>query len=265
MKIRLVDTHAHLNMPEFDADREAVIQRAAGAGVDTIITVGTDMSANRAAVALAASHEGIYAAVGFPPQDAGLMQPDDIPELTALARHPKIKAIGETGLDYYRMNSSRDVQLKVLQWHLEIAVASRLPVIIHSRRADRDMPSLLGRWAATLDKVKMPAPGVIHCFQSDADLAGRYLAMGFYIAFGAYTGYPSSHLADAIRLIPPDRLLVETDSPYLPPQNLRGKRNEPSYILQTAELLAGIRGESFASIAQHTTENACRLFRIGSS
>ena len=224
MKARLVDTHAHLDMSEFDTDREDVLQRAVSAGVDTIVTMGTDLSSSRKAIALAENHAGIYAAVGFHPQDAKFMQPGDIAELKKLAQHPGVRAIGEIGLDYYRMKSPKDVQVQVLKRQLEIAAEIGMPVVIHSRQADTDMLVLMGRWAASIDKAAMPSPGVIHCFNGDINAAKCYQDMGFYIAFGAYTGYPSSRLADVIRSISPERLLLETDCPFLPPQSLRGQR-----------------------------------------
>jgi TatD DNase family protein len=154
------------------------------------------------------------------------------------------------------------VQLKVLQSQLELAAAVKLPVIIHSRQAEDDMLALLAKWTAAIPAEIKLEPGVIHCFNGEAKAAEKYLNLGFYIAFGAYTGYPSSRLDDAIRMVPEDRILVETDCPFLPPQTHRGKRNEPSYLPGTVGFIARSRMESFEKVAKKTTENAKRLFRI---
>jgi len=260
--IRFIDTHAHLNVSEFDNDREVVIERAKSVGVNTIITIGTDLESSLEAVKIASDHEGIYAAVGFDPHIANSIKKDDITKLIELSKNSRVKAIGEIGLDYYHEYSSSEAQLHVLIWQLQIATECRLPVIIHSRNADKEMPVVLRQWLGNSENLKLPAPGVIHCFNGGIDIVKQYLEMGFYIAFGAYIGYPSSRLEDTIRYIPVDRLLVETDCPFLPPQSLRGKRNEPSYIPQIVDRLAVIRGESPETVAQYTTENACRFFSI---
>lgn len=256
----MIDTHAHLDMNQFDADREDAIKRAREAGVGIIITVGTDLAASYQAYEIARNHDGIYFAAGFHPQDAKSMLHDDDRKLAELAKDPKIVAIGEIGLDYYRMNSPRDVQLKVLNTQLELAARSNLPVIIHSRQADSDMIPILQRWTSSLKNRLIP--GVIHCFNGTTETAENYLKMGFFIAFGAYIGYPSSRLSEVIRSIPADRLLTETDSPFLPPQTYRGKRNEPAYIPVVVDTLAHLRFESSELIAKQTESNAKRLFNI---
>lgn len=262
MSIRLIDTHAHLDMSQFDHDRADVIRRARDAGVDTIVTIGIDMASSKKAIQLAETNPGIYATIGFHPQDARFMKPQDVKELKELAKNPRVVAVGEVGLDYYHMLSPRETQVKVFHSLLDLAGETNLPVIIHSRDADQDTITTLLNWAGSLGKSAGREIGVIHCFSGDERKAQTFLDMGFYIAFGAYVSYPSSRLAEVIRSIPDDRLLVETDCPFLPPQTHRGKRNEPSYIPQTAGIIAGIRGVSFDKIARQTTENACRLFNI---
>jgi TatD DNase family protein len=262
MNIKFADTHAHLDMSKFDVDREDVIKRAVNVGVNTIITVGTDLVSSQKGIEIAANYDGIYAAIGFHPQDASLLEKGDIGKLIELTGHPKVKAIGEIGLDYYRMYSSSEMQLRALGWQLQIASDCHLPIIIHTRNADNQMLTVLRHWLENKDNSKLSSPGVIHCFNGDVKIVSQYLEMGFYIAFGAYVGYPSSRLEDTIRRVPSNKLLVETDCPFLPPQNLRGKRNEPSYIPQIVEKLAIIRGEPLESVASYITENAFRLFNL---
>ena len=261
MSPEIIDTHAHLDMSQFDYDRKEMIQRAYGAGVKTIITVGTDLASSRKAVELSGKCPGIFAAIGVHPQEANKINPGDIKEFTAMAKNTQVAAIGEIGLDYYRMTAAREIQLKVLQLQLDLAANLNLPVIIHARQAEDDMVSILTKWTAALPPEIKQEPGVIHCFNGEAATAEKYLNLGFYIAFGAYTGYPSSRLAEAIRSVPDDRILVETDCPFLPPQTHRGKRNEPAY-LPNLGVIARSRTESFETIAKKTTENAKRLFRI---
>jgi TatD DNase family protein len=187
------------------------------------------------------------------------MQKDAFETMAELAKNTKVVAIGEIGLDYYRNKAPREIQLQVFRRQLELAEKTELPVVIHSRQADSDMLVLLREWATSATRNR-EAAGVIHCFSGDADTARQYLNMGFYISFGAYIGYPSSSLSEVVRSIPPDRLLVETDSPFLPPQSHRGKRNEPAYLPMTLAILARFRGESPEILAQQTTENAARIF-----
>jgi TatD DNase family protein len=187
------------------------------------------------------------------------MQKDDFGIMAELAKHNKVVAIGEIGLDYYRNKAPREIQLQVFRWQLELAEKTDLPVVIHSRQADSDTLVSLREWINSA-KRNREAAGVIHCFSGDAGIARQYLDMGFYISFGAYIGYPSSSLSEVIRSIPADRLLLETDSPFLPPQSHRGKRNEPAYLPMTLAVLARFRNESPEILAQQTTENAARIF-----
>jgi TatD DNase family protein len=264
MKLSIVDTHAHLDMAHFDRDRSEVIARALDSGVNTIITVGIDLESSQKAIALAESHPEILAAAGFHPHEAAGVREADIADLAKIANHPRVVAIGEAGLDFYRSRSPREAQLRVLRWQLELAVELDLPVIIHCRQAEKDMLALLRDWTSSRKRSNQKHLGVIHCFSGDIDTARQYLDMGFFISLGAYIGYPSSlHTHRTIRSLPPDRFMVETDSPFLPPQDHRGKRNEPAYLPLTVRLLAEIRQVSPEAVARETTQNAYRLFLPG--
>ena len=263
MNSLLVDTHAHLDMGAFDEDRSETIARALNAGVSTIITVGTSLESSEKAIELAEYYTGVYAAVGVHPHDVVTIDRADITSLAEIARHPGVVAIGEVGLDFYRNYSPREAQLQVLKWQLELSAELELPVIIHCRQAEQDMLDLLHSWMLSSGTPYRQYRGVIHCFSSDSDTARDYLDMGFYLSLGAYIGYPSSSdWRDVIKTIPGDRLLVETDCPFLPPQSYRGQRNEPSYLASTVEILALIRGESYDDVAGASTKNARRLFRL---
>lgn len=260
MKSTMIDTHAHLDMSHFDADREEVISRAFRAGVTTIINVGLDLDSSRESIGLAEKYDGIFAAVGVHPHDAEKVKKEDIDTIAEIAAHPRAVAIGETGLDFYRDYSSRESQQRVFEWQLGLAKRLKMPVIIHSRRADTETLSTLREWASGNITERI---GVIHCFSGDVVMARNYLEMGFFIAFGAYVTYPSSaNIREVVSKIPDDRLLVETDCPFLPPQGHRGERNEPACIPDTVEMLAGMRGMSPEKIAEKTIENAINLFRL---
>ncbi len=263
-RLDMVDTHAHLDMSAFDKDRSEVIARALDTGVGTIIAVGTNLESSKQAIELAEEYPEILATVGFHPHDAATVDKTDIVRLGEIARHPRVVAIGEIGLDFYRDYSPRAAQLQALQWQLDLAAQLELPVIIHCRQAEQDMLNVLSGWVSLHKGPQEQDRGVIHCFSGSNDTAGRYLDMGFYLALGAYIGYPGSESAhDVIRNIPPDKLLIETDCPFLSPQSHRGKRNEPAYLPLTVRVLAKIRGEAPETVAAKTTENAHRLFRPG--
>lgn len=259
--LSLVDTHAHLDMKDFDKDREEVIVRALNAGIRTIITVGTSVESSKKAIGLAEEYPQILAAVGIHPHDTTSAKKADIDILAKMAKHPKVVAIGETGLDFYRNHAPREKQIEVLKWQLDLAVQIKLPIIIHCRQAEKDMLSLLTDWTLSNKSQPEQRRGVIHCFSGDSNVARQYLDMGFYLSLAGYIGYPASRNAQSvIRSIPSNRLLVETDCPFLPPQVYRGKRNEPAYVAITAEVLANIRGVSLETVARETTQNALRLF-----
>ena len=252
----IIDTHAHLEMEAFEGDRDAVLERAAEAGIAAIITVGTTLPDCEKAVALARSCRSVYAAVGIHPHDAKGMDGSTCERLRALAREDKVVALGEMGLDFFYNLSPREVQIRRFEEQLDLAEELELPVIIHNREAHAETLGVLRR---RKDRLR----GVLHCFSGDQDMAGECLALGFHLSVAGPLTYPKSErLRDIARLIPPERLLIETDAPYLAPQAYRGKRNEPAYVVETARRLAEIRGMTFEDLARLTSANARRLFGI---
>ncbi|HEY77027.1 MAG TPA: TatD family hydrolase [Thermoflexia bacterium] len=253
--MRLVDSHAHLDFPQFDADREVVIERAREAGLLAILNVGADLASSRAAVALADRHDFIYAAVGVHPHDAKTVTPAVLDQLRALARHPKVVAVGEIGLDYYRDLSPRPVQRRVFAQQLALAAELGLPVVVHSREAHDDVLAALRDWQGT--------GGVLHSYSAGPERLEEVLALGFHIGLSGPITFPKAHrlrtVAAAVAL---DRLLVETDCPYLTPVPHRGRRNEPAYVRYMVEAVAHARGTTVETVAQATTENAQRLFGL---
>lgn len=263
MPVSLFDTHAHIDMAQFDPDRPQVIERAIKTGVTFMVNPAVDVESSEKIIKLAESDPHIYAAVGFHPQEAGRATEPDMKRLRDLATSStRVVAIGEAGLDFYRNRAPREVQLRVLQWQLDLAAELALPIIIHSREAEKDTLALLGNWVKTLKYPEGRARGVIHCFSGSASIASQYLEMGFYIAFGGYITYPSSKIGDVIKSVPQDRLLTETDCPYLAPQGHRGQRNEPAYMLETANFMAGVLKISTEELGRITTKNARRLFGL---
>ncbi len=254
----LVDSHAHIDAPRFNADREAVIQAAVAGGVTCMIDPGVDLASSRAALSLAKTHPGVvYAGVGVHPHDATTYNDEVGEQLCELAREPEVVAIGEFGLDYYRMLSPRDVQRAVFCVHLELARACNLPCIIHVRDSHDDVIELLRAHGQGLR-------GVFHCFSGDVAQAGECLSFdGFLLSFAGPLTRQGNALPEVARLAPLDRILVETDSPYLVPKPLRANRNEPLFVKYIAEKLAEIRGMTLPEIARITTANATRLFGLG--
>lgn len=255
----IIDTHAHLEGDEYIDDRDAVIARAVEAGVTRIITCGTGVESSIKGIALTEKYPQVYASIGVHPQECSGVQQADIHRLKELAKHPKVAALGEMGLDFHRSVVHKDEQIQVLQWQLELASEAKLPVILHTRKAVDEIIEILKEW---LKKAPVESPGVIHCFQESETVAKTFLDMGFYLAFGGYISYPNSHLQDVIKSVPKDRLLVETDAPYLPPQKFRGQRNEPAYIALTVERMAEILEMTPEQVAELTTENANQLFKF---
>ena len=196
LKISIIDTHAHLDADEFAADCDAVIARAVEAGVNQIITAGTSVESSEKVIALAEKYPQVYAAVGIHPQEIAGIKKADITRIAELAKHPRVVALGEMGLDFYRKFVQRDEQVKGLKWQLELASELHLPVIIHNRQATNEMIEILGDW---VKKSNVKTPGVIHCFQENATNARIFLEMGFYLAFGGYIGYPNSRLTEVIQ------------------------------------------------------------------
>jgi TatD DNase family protein len=263
--IRLIDSHAHLDMPRFDADRDETIQRAAQAGVSSIINVGIDLASSQKAIELAQLYPAVLAAVGIHPQETNNIIEGDMANLADLTRKPKVVAIGEIGLDFYRDCAPHEQQIRVLKWQLSLAHEINLPIIIHCRQAEKEMVTTLTNWLANHGSTAK-APGVIHCFSGSLELAKIYLNLGFYISLGAYIDYPSSKsLRDVIKALPMDKLLIETDCPFLPPQSRRGERNEPAYVVETAKELGTIKKMSLQEVASSTGANATRLFGLDST
>jgi TatD DNase family protein len=262
MTINLIDTHAHLDVKEFDNERDEVIARAVIAGVTKIITVGTDVSSSRKAIELAEKYAQVYAAVGIHPHYAGRIENSYITQLKELTKRPKVVAIGETGLDFYRSYSPREAQFAVLRAQMELASELNLPIVIHTRQAVKETIELVDEWVKRYPIAPGKPRGVIHCFSEDTGTARKFLGLGFYISFAGYVTYPKSLAPDVAKSIPIDKIMVETDCPFLPPQKYRGKRNEPSYVLLTAEKLADALEMPLEQFAAQTTENAQRFFNI---
>jgi len=259
----IIDAHAHLDMPPFNRDRNEAIARAREAGVTAIINVGINLKSSEDAIVLAQTNRDVFAAVGFHPHEATSVNQRDIKKLADLARQARVVAIGEIGLDYYRNQSPHEAQHRALRWQLEVAADSGLPVVIHCRQSENDMVATLKKWASFTKPPDDGIRGVIHCFSGSLETARQYIDMGFYISLGAYIGYPTSTSSHRIiNDIPMNRILIETDSPFLPPQSRRGQRNEPSYLPVTAATLASIKRAHLELVAQETTANARRVFRL---
>lgn len=241
-------------MPAFDADRDAVLDRARGSGVTRIMIPGIDLASSRRAVALAEAHPEIYAAVGVHPHEAETLGPTELNDLRALAAHPKVRAIGEIGLDYYRDRSPREAQRQALAQQLDLAGELGLPVIVHNRDAFADVLAALAGWPGQ-------RRGVLHSFSGDRAQLSEALAAGFYIGITGPITFPKAHELRAVAAAAPAaRLLIETDAPYLTPAPRRGQRNEPAYVRRVAETLAEVRGENLAEVAAQTSANAAALF-----
>ena len=251
----LFDTHAHLHFPEFAADLDAVLERARAAGVRHMVTIGTDVETSRAAIELASRHPDIWAAVGVHPHEAAGAGEDALAEIERLARSsPKVIAIGETGLDFFRNLSPREAQERVFRWQLGLSRRVGKPVIVHCRDAHAETLAILA------EEDVSRAGGIMHCFSGDAEVARRVLDLGLVISIAGPVTYPNARaLPEVVRLTPADRLVIETDCPFLPPQGYRGKRNEPSYIAVTAARVAELRGEPLELTAERTTATARRL------
>jgi TatD DNase family protein len=262
--MELIDTHAHLDFSQFDSDREAVVERAEAAGVAAIINVGTDLLSSRRAVALAGQYPSVYAAVGMHPHHARKLNGDALAQLRELANRPKVVAVGETGLDFYRDLSPRHLQQRAFQAQLAWADKLGRPVIIHDRDAHDEIMRILIDWAAGM--VSSPLAGrlgVLHTFSGDLAMAQQAIDLGFYISIsGPVTFRNARRLPEVVRNLPLNRLLVETDCPYLTPHPHRGKRNEPAYVRLVAEQIAALRGLTLSELAAATTANAQRLFML---
>ena len=253
----LFDTHAHLHFPEFAGDLAAVLARARAAGVRRMVTIGTDVATSRAAAALAAREPDVWAAVGIHPHEAADADETALAEIERLASAPRVVAIGETGLDFFRDRSPREAQARAFS--AQVALARRLdkPVLVHCRDAHAETLALLAADGP------LERGGIMHCFSGDVALARRCIELGLLVSLAGPVTYPKpGALPDVARAIPADRLVVETDCPFLPPQPYRGKRNEPAYLAITAARVAELRGEPLADLAGRMSENARALFRL---
>jgi TatD DNase family protein len=249
----LVDSHCHLDFADSATEREAIISRARAAGVDTMLTISTRLDEFDAVRVIAEAHAGIWCSVGVHPHEAKDHAELAPQKLVALAAHPKVVGIGETGLDFHYDLSPRDIQEQVFRAHIAASRESGLPLIIHAREADRELARILDE--------ERPPPGVMHCFSSGRALADAALALGFYISIsGIVTFRNAEKLRAIVRDLPPDRLLVETDAPYLAPVPYRGKRNEPAFVAATAAAVAKLQGLEVAHLAEITSANFFRLF-----
>jgi TatD DNase family protein len=254
----LIDTHAHLDSDDFDADRPAMIERAIAAGVERMIAIGVTADSSAAVVKLAAEHPSVYAAVGIHPNYSAEAQPGDWDRVLELVKQPRVVAIGETGLDRYRDHAPFELQKDFFDCHIRLSQETGLPFVVHMRACEVDVLEMLRAAHA-----RGPISGVMHSFTGDEALAAECVSLGMYISFAGMTTYKKSDALRAVaKTIPVDRILVETDSPYLSPEPFRGKRNEPANVVRTAECLAAVRGESFDGFAGQTTANAQRLFRL---
>jgi TatD DNase family protein len=258
----LIDSHAHIDFPQFAEDRDAMLQRAREAGVHTLLAIGTGPGPEKldAALPYAEQHDWIYSSVGIHPHEAKEATAQHFEDLARLAQHPKVIAWGEIGLDYFYDHSPRDVQADVFRTQMELAHAAKLPIIIHCRDAWDDCIALIEHhWKST------GLGGILHCFTSTLDHAKRGLDMGFLVSFAGNSTYPKAQsIRDVAKELPLDRILIETDAPFLAPQPYRGKRNEPAYVAEVAKTLANVRNLPPEEIAATTASNFRRFFGIAS-
>jgi TatD DNase family protein len=260
----LTDTHCHLDFRLFDADREEVLKRCQEAGVNRILNPGIDLETSRTAIRLAEQHPGIYAAVGVHPNDGNSWNADTLAELKVLAEHPKVVAIGEIGLDFYRDQTDYSLQVQIFKDQLGLAAEMGLPVIIHSRKAVREVLDILSEWRQGLiqdGSALADQPGVLHSYEGELDLALQAIDMNFYLGVGGPVTFRNAPDKKAlISALPLDIMLLETDAPFLAPQPHRGERNEPAYIRWVADEIATLTNTPISSVARVTTNNAARLF-----
>lgn len=253
----LIDTHCHLDFSQFDFDREEAIKRAIDSRVTFILNVGSSIEGSRRSIELAKKYEQIFASVGVHPHEVGIFSKDAIENLRIMLKEPKVLAIGEVGLDYFKSEVPKETQKKYFKDFIEMAKIKDLPLIIHNREANKDILEILKNSLGT------NITGVMHCFSGDENFLKDCLDLGLYVSFTCNLTFKNAgRLREIAKRIPIERLLLETDAPFLAPQVFRGKRNEPSYIKYLAWELAGIKGISFEEVARITSENAVRLFRF---
>jgi TatD DNase family protein len=253
----LIDSHAHLEMPEFKRDLEAVIQRAQDSGVGYIFTVGTEKRDWKRTLEIANSHPSIYVILGVHPHNAKEIDDKTYPILRELCRDRKVKGYGEIGLDFFRNLSPRDVQLKRFREQVGLAKELQLPIVVHDREAHQETLEILKSEKAE------ECGGIIHCFSGDYEMAKECIDMGFFISIpGSITFKNAERFREIVKRLPLESLLVETDAPFITPEPFRGKRNEPSYVKYTAQKVAEIKKVSFEKVAEVTTENALQIFKL---
>lgn len=251
----LIDTHAHINIEQFDEDREQVIERALDAGVTRIVNIGYNRETIPSSLKLAEEHDFIYSTVGWYPQDAINMEEGDLEWLESLCSHPKVVAIGEIGLDYYWDTSPKELQQQIFREQIRLARRMKLPIVIHNREAHGDVVRILKEENAA------EVGGIMHCFSGSWEIAKQCLDMNFYISFGGPITFKNAvRPKEVLAKVPLDRLLIETDCPYLTPHPYRGKRNEPAYVRYVAEAAAEIKGIEMEEIARITSENSFQVF-----
>lgn len=251
----LIDTHCHLDFPEFDGDRDEVISRARNEGISYIVNIGSSLQGSRKALALSQQHNFIYATVGLHPHEADKFSDEVKAGIEELAREDRVVAIGETGLDYYKNYSRSENQKALFRYLIKLAKDLGLPLVIHNRQAQDDTLKIL-------DEV-MPVRAVVHCFSGDEDFLKECLHLGFFISFTCNITYKKAKdLRTLVKLTPLDSLMLETDAPFLPPEGLRGKRNEPAYIRLLVEEIARIKEIALEEVARVTTANAKEFFRL---
>ncbi|ANK72446.1 MULTISPECIES: TatD family hydrolase [Ensifer] len=252
----LIDTHCHLDFPDFEAERDAIVARAREAGVGQMITISTRVKRFETILAIAEAYPNVFCSVGTHPHNADEELDITTEDLVRLSAHPKVVAIGEAGLDYFYDNAPREAQVEGLRRHIAAARETGLPLVIHSRSADEDMAAIL-----TEETGKGAFPFLLHCFSSGPELARVGVELGGYVSFSGILTFPKSEeLREIAKTVPHDRMIVETDAPYLAPKPFRGKRNEPAYVAHTAAVLAETIGVTTEEIARITTENAFRVF-----
>lgn len=254
---RLVDTHCHLDMKQYNDDLDEVIAKASSMGVDRIITVGIDLQSSRRAVELSEKYAGVYATVGVHPHNIGNVTPADYEMLAVLAKKTKVVAYGEIGIDLHYNYAPQDKQIEHMARQIELAKDAKLPLVIHDREAHLEIMEVLGKCGP------FPAGGVMHCFSGDSKFAAEVLDLGFYISIpGVVTFRKAEMLQEAVRDVPMDRLILETDGPFLAPEPRRGRRNEPALVLFTAQRVAELKCMDIDEVARVTTLNAEKLFRL---
>lgn len=252
----LIDTHTHLDFDQYDGDRKNAILRAKEANVKAMITIGIDLETSKRSIEIAQQYPNIFAAVGIHPHDAGKATQEDINELETLLDFPQVVAIGEVGLDFYHNLSARDVQRKMLRMFLDWSLTKDYPLIIHTREANEDILNIIR------EKSRSGWRGVFHCFSGDAKMAEQVLEMGFHISFTGNVTFKNSRSVHVMKTVPLEKLMIETDSPFMAPVPHRGKRNEPAFVNQVAQKIAETKGLETHEVAKITSQNAINLFGL---